>query len=76
MDGLGGYSVKWHLAGDLKTLKCMFGISNGEIAGFPYLYCMCSRKKDKNGKKIWDEETGSDGAPKRDEFVCDGTTIT
>ena len=76
VDGLGDYNVEWHLAGDLKTLKCMFGISNGANAGFPCLYCMCSRKKDRNGKKVWDEGIGSDGAPNRDEFVRNGTTTT
>lgn len=68
VEGFGDYSVEWHLAGDLKTLKCMFGISNAANARFPCLYGMCSRKKTKNGKE-WNIETSKRGAPTRDNFI-------
>ena len=29
-----------HMAGDLKTLKCMYNISKGAVATSPCLYCM------------------------------------
>ena len=40
VEGYGEYEDKQHLAIDLKTLKCMFGISQGAIAKYPCLYCM------------------------------------
>lgn len=44
VDGFGKYKVQWHMAGDLKTLKCMYNISKGPIAKSPCLYCMGSAR--------------------------------
>lgn len=44
VDGFGEYTVEWHMAGDLKTLKCMYNISKGANAKSPCLYCMSTAK--------------------------------
>lgn len=41
----GSYKVEWHMAGDLKTLKCMYNISKGPTAKSPCLYCMGNVKE-------------------------------
>lgn len=38
----GEFLVEWHLAGDLKSLKCMFNVSHGANSKHPCLYCMKS----------------------------------
>lgn len=38
--GIGDFKVEWHLAGDLKLLKCMFNVSHGANSKHPCLYCM------------------------------------
>ena len=38
--GVGDFSVEWHMAGDLKTLKCMYNISKGANSKCPCLYCI------------------------------------
>ena len=35
VDGFGDYKVQWHMARDLKTLKCMYNISKVPIARSP-----------------------------------------
>ena len=40
MQDIGDFSIEWHLAGDLKTLKCMYNISKGGNSKTPCLYCM------------------------------------
>ena len=45
VEGFGDYRVEWHMAGDLKTLKCMYNKSKGPIAKSPCLYCMGSAKE-------------------------------
>ena len=42
IDKRGEFQVVWHLAGDLKTLKCLFNCSKGANAKSPCLYCMDS----------------------------------
>ena len=37
---IGDFSVEWHMAGDLKTLKCMYNIPSGASCKLPCLYCM------------------------------------
>lgn len=37
--GKGDFQVEWHMAGDLKTLKCMYNISKGGNSKSPCLYC-------------------------------------
>ncbi len=44
VDGYGSYKVEWHLAGDLKTLKCMYNVSKGATAKSPCIYCMDSAR--------------------------------
>ena len=51
VEGYGEYEVEWHLAADLKTLKCMFGIFQGAMAKYPCLYCMAERGVSKGGKE-------------------------
>lgn len=38
--GVGEFSVEWHMAGDLKTLKCMYNVGKGANSKSPCLYCM------------------------------------
>lgn len=38
--GVGDFSIEWHMAGDLKTLKCMYNISKGSSSKTPCIYCM------------------------------------
>lgn len=42
--GIGTFNIEWHLAGDLKTLKCMFNVSHGANSKHPCLYCMKTAK--------------------------------
>ena len=44
VQGFGEYKVQWHMAGDLKTLKCMYNIPKGPTAKSPCLCCMKSAK--------------------------------
>lgn len=37
---VGEFLVEWHMAGDLKTLKCMYNVSKGGNSKSPCLYCM------------------------------------
>ena len=69
VEGYGGYNVEWHLASDLKTLKCMYGCSNAANAKMPCLFCMRERITDANGKKSWANEARVGGAPTRDAMV-------
>ncbi len=45
VEGMGDFQVEWHLAGDLKTLKCLYNCSMGATAKSPCLYCMGSAKE-------------------------------
>lgn len=36
----GEFHVEWHLAGDIKTLKCLFNCNKGDNLKSPCLYCM------------------------------------
>ena len=65
VDGYGDFIVEWHLAGDLKTLKCMYGVSNAANAKFPCLYCMHGTKES-SGRNVWDNGIGNNVAPLRD----------
>ena len=57
VDGYGDFTMEWHLAGDLKTLKCMYCVSNAANAKFPCLYCMHGRTKESSGRNVWDNGT-------------------
>lgn len=43
VNGVGRFHVEWHLAGDLKTLKCMLGCQQGANSRFPCIYCCHTR---------------------------------
>jgi hypothetical protein len=45
VEGYGSYFVEWHLAADLKTLKCMYTISHGANATHNFLYCLKKKKR-------------------------------
>ena len=49
--GVGSFEVEWHMAGDLKTLKCMLGCKLGATTLFPCIYCLHSRVEPNRGKK-------------------------
>ena len=40
VEGFGDYTVEWHMAGDLKTLKCMYNMKHGATVASPCLYCV------------------------------------
>lgn len=40
VDGVGVFTVEWHMSADLKALKSMYGISGGANCRHPCLYCM------------------------------------
>ena len=68
--GVGSFEAEWHLAGDLKTLKCMFGCKLGATTRFPCIYCLHSRvepvdvKKESKGRKRTGRPTrGGDETP-------------
>ena len=42
VQGIGSFTIEWHLAGNLKTLKCMYNTSKGANAKSPCMYCMSS----------------------------------
>ena len=53
VEGYGSYEVEWHLAVDLKTLKCMYNIGHGANAKHSCIYCMHTRKKEKSPSGGW-----------------------
>ena len=57
----GSFTVKWHLAGDLKTLKCMYNIAKGAKSKSPCLYCVSdSDVLDKRYWKKWPDRENTD----------------
>lgn len=50
-------AVEWHLAGDLKSLKCMFGCKQGANAEYTCIYCTFKKNSQGSIQK---------GAPNRD----------
>ena len=45
---MGDFNVEWHLAANLKTLKCLFRCDQGPNTKFPCLYCLKKKEKQKN----------------------------
>ena len=45
VEGIGEFTVEWHMARDLKTLKCMLGCKLGANTLFPCIYCCHSKSK-------------------------------
>ncbi|GAQ93477.1 hypothetical protein KFL_015640020 [Klebsormidium nitens] len=50
VEGVGEFEVEWHLAGDLKTLKALYGTSSGANAKFACIYCLQQRKNGSWGR--------------------------
>ena len=61
VDGVGSFTVEWHLSADLKTLKSMFGMSGGANAKHPCIYCMAGGM----GQKDWTDEADVGKPPSR-----------
>jgi len=45
VEGVGSFQVEWHLASDMKTIKALYGLSNGANAKHCCIYCMQEKKK-------------------------------
>lgn len=43
VDNIGEFAVEWHLACDMKTIKCLYGMSHGPTAKHPCIYCWQQR---------------------------------
>ena len=43
--GIGEFKVEWHLAGDMKSIKCMYGLKHGANSKHSCIYCMQERTK-------------------------------
>ena len=39
VSGIGDFKVEWHLSADMKTIKCMYGLSHGASAQYNCIYC-------------------------------------
>lgn len=70
-EGYGDFNLEWHLVGDIKTLKSMYGYSNVGNAKMPFLFCMRQMVVDGNGRKHWVNEGRFGGAPTWDAQVED-----
>lgn len=42
---IGSFKVEWHLATDMKTIKCMYGLSHGATSTYCCIYCLQKRTK-------------------------------
>ena len=40
VDGFGEFKVEWHLSCDMKTIKCLYGMSHGAMATHSCIYCL------------------------------------
>ena len=58
VDGVGNFTIEWHLSADLKALKSMFGMCEGANTKYPCIYCMAGGM----GKADWTAE-GDIGKP-------------
>lgn len=61
VDGIGSFTIEWHLSADLKMLKLMFGISGGANTKYPCLYCMSREIRDKD----WTNDVDIEKPPSR-----------
>ena len=43
--GVGEFRVQWHMAADMKTIKCMYGLQHGANSRFSCIYCLQERTK-------------------------------
>ena len=53
VEGYGSYFVEWHLAADLKNLRCIYKISHGADAMHNCLYCIMKNKNIEVGKVVF-----------------------
>lgn len=67
---IGSFQVEWHMAGDLKTLKCMFGCKLGAGTLHPCIYCLHSRVE--GGTSISTDKKGGKGAKKTGKAAAKG----
>jgi len=37
--GVGSFKIEWHLSADMKTIKCLYGLSHGACAQMSCMYC-------------------------------------
>lgn len=61
VDGVGNFTVEWHLSADLKALKSMFGMCGGANTKYPCIYCMAGGM----GKADWTAESEIGKPPSR-----------
>ena len=50
VQGIGKFEVEWHMAGDLKTLKCMFGCKLGATTMLPLVSTIYIAKQNQKVK--------------------------
>lgn len=43
VENVGEFCVEWHLACDMKTVKCLYGFSHGASSVHSYMYCWQSK---------------------------------
>ena len=62
VEGLGAFTVDWHLGGDLKTIKCVLGCEQGTNTINPCPFCMrmVRHKKTKGSKTSTPQNQGDD----------------
>ena len=48
VENVGEFAVEWHLACDMKTIKCLYGFSHDPSTQHSCIYCWCERTKPKN----------------------------
>ena len=76
VDGYRYFHVEWHLRKHLKTLKCMYSVSNDKNARLSCFYCMHGQKKENLGRNVWDNGIGINDSPSCDGIVnCGGNWV-
>jgi hypothetical protein len=59
VDGIGEFKVEWHMSCDMKTVKCLYGMSHGALATHSCIYCCQERATptvssiDSPAKRTW-----------------------
>jgi hypothetical protein len=43
--GIGDFKIEWHFAGDMKSIKCMYGLKHGANTKHACIYCLQERTK-------------------------------
>lgn len=47
VNGVGSFTIEWHLSADMKTIKCMNGLQHGPTSRMTCIYCEQVREKAK-----------------------------